>query len=122
MRFDNYALSSCVNDRPTKVSQILKTGGLRWKEPFFYNRRHRGVRQVPESSTKLGSVCARNDSAAHPTLDDAVSDGALVTSQRSPLEVAPSADLVGSEATYSRVRGLKHSVVQRNSQRLRSNS
>jgi hypothetical protein len=31
-------LSSRVNDRPTKVSRILKMGGLRWKKTFFYNR------------------------------------------------------------------------------------
>jgi hypothetical protein len=57
-------LSSRVNDRPTKVSRILKMGGLRWKN-ILLQPRHRGVRQVPESSTKLGSVCAKNGAVPH---------------------------------------------------------
>jgi hypothetical protein len=103
-------LSSRVNDRPTKVSRILKMGGLRWKKTFFYNRDTVGFVRF-QSRPPIGNrLCEEWSGAAlgrHPTLDDAIPDGALVTSHRSPLEVAPSADPLGARLPIRGSKGVE---------------
>jgi hypothetical protein len=102
-------LSSRVNDRPTKVSRILKMGGLRWKKTFFYNRDTVGFVGFQSRPPNWDPFVRWSGAALgrHPTLDDAIPDGALVTSHRSPLEVAPSADPLGARLPLRGSKGVE---------------